>query len=187
MITRLLMTVNVLIFGYMLLVNPELNELYALDPARVVQEPYLIFSSMFLHANGVHLLSNMFALSIIGSQLEKNMSSVKFLALYMISGVVGSIVYLATMPGLPAVGASGAIFGLLGFALPYTGYSKQVVGLVALNGFISFMPGIAWQAHLGGLVTGWILGYFWFTVPMRKLANEPRVQVIDNRPSSTNF
>lgn len=131
-------------------------------------EPWRMITSAFLHSPDslLHILLNMYTLWIFGQALEPVLGRVRFLALYLISALGGSVGYLLLNPllvpgqGLVGlVGASGAIFGLFGAMLLVQrqrgGDTRQLWVLIAINGVIGFLiPHIAWQAHLGGLVTG---------------------------------
>ncbi|HEY1158787.1 MAG TPA: rhomboid family intramembrane serine protease [Arthrobacter sp.] len=131
-------------------------------------EPWRMITSAFLHSPDslLHILLNMYTLWIFGQALEPVLGRVRFLALYLISAFGGSVGYLLLNPllvpgqGLVGlVGASGAIFGLFGAMLLVQrqrgGDTRQLWVLIAINGVIGFLiPHIAWQAHLGGLVTG---------------------------------
>ncbi|GAA2896308.1 rhomboid family intramembrane serine protease [Streptosporangium fragile] len=104
-----------------------------------------------------HIVFNMWALYAIGPELERRLGSARFLALYLLSALGGSVaVYLF---GIAAVGASGAIYGLFGalFVLAKRlGYdARGALWLIGINAAITFLvPGISWQGHLGGLVIG---------------------------------
>ncbi|MEE9097471.1 rhomboid family intramembrane serine protease [Pseudarthrobacter phenanthrenivorans] len=131
-------------------------------------EPWRMLTSAFLHSpdNLLHILLNMYTLWIFGQALEPILGRVRFLALFLISALGGSVGYLLLtplyVPGqqlFGVVGASGAIFGLFGAMLLVQrqrgGDTRQLWVLIAINGVIGFLvPQIAWQAHLGGLVTG---------------------------------
>jgi membrane associated rhomboid family serine protease len=133
-----------------------------------VFEPWRMLTSAFLHSQGfiLHIVLNMYMLWIFGQALEPLLGRVRFLALYLLSAIGGSVGYLLLTPGyVPGeqvtgvVGASGAIFGLFGAMLVVQrhrgGDTKQLWVLIAVNGVIGFLvPQIAWQAHLGGLITG---------------------------------
>ncbi|MHC6229057.1 rhomboid family intramembrane serine protease [Arthrobacter sp. MMS24-T111] len=137
------------------------------DPIVGQLEPWRMLTSAFLHSpdNFLHILLNMYTLWIFGQALEPLLGRFRFLALYLISAVGGSVGYLLLTPLLTqappvgVVGASGAIFGLFGAMLLVQrqrgGDTRQLWVLIAINGVIGFLvPQIAWQAHLGGLVTG---------------------------------
>ncbi|MDN3936142.1 rhomboid family intramembrane serine protease [Arthrobacter sp. YD4] len=131
-------------------------------------EPWRMLTSAFLHSQGfiLHILLNMYMLWIFGQALEPLLGRIRFLALYLISALGGSVgYYLLTPAYVPGqqlagvVGASGAIFGLFGAMLVVQrrrgGDTRQLWVLIAINAVIGFVvPQIAWQAHLGGLVTG---------------------------------
>ncbi len=128
-------------------------------------EPWRMFTSIFAHANILHLLINMYTLFIFGSALEPMLGRARYLALFLISGFAGSLgVLLIASPIVPVVGASGAIFGLFGayFIIQRRlgGNATQMLVLLAINLGIGFLPGfnIAWQAHVGGLVGGVLVG-----------------------------
>jgi len=131
-------------------------------------EPWRMITSAFLHSPDslLHILLNMYTLWIFGQALEPILGRLRFLGLYLISAFGGSVGYLLLNPllvpgqGLVGlVGASGAIFGLFGAMLLVQrqrgGDTRQLWVLIAINGVIGFLiPHIAWQAHLGGLITG---------------------------------
>jgi membrane associated rhomboid family serine protease len=137
-------------------------------PEYGVFEPWRMLTSAFLHSQGfiLHIVLNMYMLWMFGQALEPLLGRVRFLAVYILSAIGGSVGYLLLTPGyIPGqpltgvVGASGAIFGLFGAMLVVQrhrgGETKQLWVLIAINGVIGFLvPQIAWQAHLGGLVTG---------------------------------
>jgi membrane associated rhomboid family serine protease len=127
-------------------------------------EPWRYVTALFAHASPLHLLSNMFSLFMIGRILEPAFGRVRFTVLYFLGGFGGSVAVLLT--GGAAIGASGAIFALLGalfMAIRRIGGStSQLVVLVALNLALGFIvPGIAWEAHIGGLVVGVAIGFIY--------------------------
>jgi membrane associated rhomboid family serine protease len=131
-------------------------------------EPWRMLTAAFLHSQGfvLHIVLNMYMLWIFGQALEPLLGRIRFLALYLISAIGGSVGYLVLtpgyVPGVPltgVVGASGAIFGLFGAMLLVQrhrgGDTRQLWILIIINGVIGFVvPQIAWQAHLGGLIAG---------------------------------
>jgi membrane associated rhomboid family serine protease len=130
---------------------------------------YRLITNVFLHeppGDGLgllHIVFNMWALIVVGPALERSLGRVRFLTVYLVSALAGSVLfYLVAQPGSSALGASGAIFGLFGawfvLARRLRLDSRQIVGLIVINLVISFaVSGIAWQAHVGGLIAGGIL------------------------------
>jgi membrane associated rhomboid family serine protease len=143
------------------------NNIFA-TPQYGAFEPWRMITAAFLHSPDslLHIMLNMYTLWIFGQALEPLLGRVRFLALYLLSAVGGSVGYLLLNPVLVpgqglvgVVGASGAIFGLFGAMLLVQrhrgGDTRQLWVLIAINGVIGFLiPQIAWQAHLGGLITG---------------------------------
>lgn len=130
-------------------------------------EPWRMLTSVFVHSTGLifHVLLNMYTLWIFGQLLEGLLGRSRFLVLYLISGFAGSVgVLWLGDPRMGVVGASGAIFGLMGAFLVIQrrlgGQTTQLFVLLGINLVIGFVPGfnIAWQAHLGGLVAGALVG-----------------------------
>ncbi|MFG2088813.1 MULTISPECIES: rhomboid family intramembrane serine protease [unclassified Spirillospora] len=128
-------------------------------------EWYRLFTTMFLHQRGgtfgiTHILFNMWALWAVGPALEQVLGRWRFLALYMLSGLGGSVLlYLVGDPASSAVGASGAIFGLFGaffvVGRKLGGPVGPIVVLLVINLVITFsVPNISWEGHVGGLVVG---------------------------------
>ena len=131
-------------------------------------EPWRMLTSVFVHSTGLifHVLLNMYTLWIFGQLLEGILGRWRFLSLYLISGLAGSVgVLWLGDPRTGVVGASGAIFGLLGAFLVIQrrlgGSATQLLILLGINLVIGFIPGfnIAWQAHLGGLLAGALVGF----------------------------
>jgi len=144
--------------GYTLV---EFGALY--KPLVLNGEFYRLFTTAFLHIGVVHLLVNCYSLYVIGSQLESFLGKFKFLFVYLISALSGSLMSIIFNSYVSA-GASGAIFGLLG-SLLYFGYNyrvflgnvlkSQIIPLIVLNLSLGFMiSGIDNAAHIGGLIGG---------------------------------
>jgi len=119
-----------------------------------------LLSSAFTHVELWHLAVNMLALYFLGPQLEMVLGRARFLALYVLSGLAGSVlVYWAADPQGTTVGASGAIFGLMGALLVIAhkvgGNVQQLLMWLGLNAVITFtVPNVSWQGHLGGFLGG---------------------------------
>jgi membrane associated rhomboid family serine protease len=129
---------------------------------------YRLITSAFLPPPGVGYLGfldiafNMWALFVVGPAIERALGSIRYLTVYLISAVGGSILVYYLVPSELAAGASGAIFGLFGawfvLAKRLRADARPVVLLIAINLALSFsVPQIAWQAHVGGLIAGGLL------------------------------
>ncbi len=163
-ITYILIAINVLVFiSSMFNENILLN--FAVNRELIVNigQYYRLFTGMFLHSGIIHLLFNMYALYIIGMQLESFLGKWKYLVVYLLSGLGASMLSIFFSNSF-SVGASGAIFGLMG-ALLYFGYhyrvyldsvvKSQIIPLIVLNLILGFtLSGIDNWAHVGGLVSG---------------------------------
>jgi membrane associated rhomboid family serine protease len=124
-------------------------------------EYWRLLTSGFLHAGFIHIAFNMYLLWVLGQMLEPALGSVRFGAIYFTSLLAGSFGALLVDPNVHTVGASGAVFGLMGAAfveLRARGidpFQAGIGGLIAINLVISFLiPNIAWGAHIGGLIGG---------------------------------
>ncbi|MFF1539805.1 rhomboid family intramembrane serine protease [Microbacterium sp. NPDC058269] len=122
-------------------------------------EPWRLLTALFVHGGFVHLALNMLALWMLGQSLEPMLGRVRYLALYLISGLGGSVMVAILAPGTWTVGASGAIFGLLASLLIIGRHiGANVTGILVILGinfaFGFFAGGISWQAHLGGAIVG---------------------------------
>ena len=133
------------------------------QPGDITAAPWTLISIDFTHASALHLLFNMYSLFVVGPPLERFLGRGRFIALYFITGL-GAVVAVDFFVPQGALGASGAIFGLLGALLILARTmglrSGQLVAVIVLNLAIGyFVPSIAWQAHLGGLIVGLLLGF----------------------------
>jgi membrane associated rhomboid family serine protease len=123
-------------------------------------ETYRLLTAAFLHGGVLHLLLNMYALWLFGPQLEATLGRVRFTALYVLSALGGSALsYAFSAPNQPSLGASGAVFGLLGAYLVVGRRlgrdTTPVMVLLVINlGYGFLVPRIDWRAHLGGLLVG---------------------------------
>lgn len=163
-VTYALIIINVIVF-LLSLFNESIIQMFAVNRFFIADlgQYYRLFTGIFLHANFLHLIFNMYALYVIGMQLESFLGKGKYLAVYLLSGLGGSMLSIFFSNGY-SIGASGAIFGLMG-ALLYFGYhyrvyldsvvKSQIIPLIVLNLLIGFTStGIDNWAHIGGLVGG---------------------------------
>lgn len=160
-------------------VFPGIANALVFAPVIGLHQPYRFLTTAFLHANLLHIAVNMYALWIVGAYLERMLGRVRYLALYLLSALGGSVavLLLATPFGdgwyTPVVGASGAVFGAFGailMVLRRTGRdASQILVLIVVNLVLGFVvAGISWQAHLGGLVTGFALGGLYAYAPRER-------------------
>lgn len=138
-------------------------------------EWWRLFTVVLLHGSFTHLLFNMWALWVLGPQIERGVGTWPFVSLYLASAGMGGVAfYLFGSEGI-AVGASGAIFGLFGIWLSWALHRRntlhgrallgQLVFLLMINAALPIIfPAIAWEAHLGGLITGFLIGEIWRSI-----------------------
>jgi membrane associated rhomboid family serine protease len=145
-------------------------------PASGAFEPWRMLTVSLVHSTAgfpLHVLFNMLALWLMGQQLEVAIGRWRFVALYAIATLGGSVAVLyLTSPFQAVVGASGAIFGLLGayfvLARKYGGNTVGIVVLIGINlAFGFFASSISWQAHVGGLITGIAVSFALVQTPKR--------------------
>ncbi len=154
------------------LVVPGWTQRWWFSPVEGASQPWRFLTAAFLHSPSslLHIVFNMIALYMVGPYLEAALGRARYLTLYLVSAVGGSVGMVVLAPVLgpgawatAAVGASGAVFGLFGAVLVVLrrlgNSAGGIIGVIVINGVLSFvLPGVAWQAHLGGLVTGALLG-----------------------------
>ena len=135
------------------------------DLSLMAFEPWRLLTAVFVHGGFLHLALNMLALWMLGQSLEPMLGRVRFLALYLISGLGGSVAVALLAPETATVGASGAIFGLMAALLIIGRHiGANVTGILVILG-INFVVGfvfsqnIAWQAHLGGAIVGALVAF----------------------------
>jgi membrane associated rhomboid family serine protease len=137
-------------------------------------EWWRIFTSGFLHAGFIHIGMNMLFLYLLGPLLERELGRIDFAALYVTSLVTGSFGVMLLDPFARTVGASGAIYGLLGAAVALqlsrgiNPWSSGIGGLILINVLITFtVPGISIGGHLGGLIGGFAAGWMLVQISAR--------------------
>ena len=167
MITYTIIAINILfyvipvIFGEY---NYVINLLCNHGPSIRAGQYYRLFTGMFVHGGLMHLALNCYSLYVIGTQMESFLGKIKYLIIYIVSGLAGALLSMTFSGNVASVGASGAIFGLLGSML-YFGYhyrvylgnviKSQILPLILVNLSIGFMfQGIDNAAHIGGLIGG---------------------------------
>jgi len=174
---NVILAIITVMFAVELIFKPVIGYLW-LDPKMVFQRPWQLVTSIFLHGSFDHYLVNAIVLFFFGSELERRVGGSSYLKIFLLSGIFGNLMYLAfsevTSSSVPALGASGAIYGVMGtlaviapeirvllfFVVPMN--IRLVVVLFALyNLFLtpfSIFTGVAYVAHLGGLIVGLYYG-----------------------------
>jgi membrane associated rhomboid family serine protease len=167
-VTWALVAVNVLVYLVTVAQGAGINnpggKIFAkgllFGPAVAQGDWWRLFTAAFLHGSILHIAMNMLALYWIGGPVEVYLGRARYLAVYVVSGLAGSAGALVVNPGQPTVGASGAIFGILGALLiieyQQTGQlAGQAMSLIAINLIFSFtIPNISYGGHVGGLIGG---------------------------------
>ena len=135
-------------------------------PPLTVGEPWRMVTALFVHSETslFHILFNGYSLWVLGMLMERLLGRGRFLGLFLVAGFGGSVAVLLLAPMQAVVGASGAIFGLFGALLviqqSFGVTNPQLVIVLVLNLVLGFVvPGISWQAHIGGLLVGVLLGW----------------------------
>jgi len=163
---------------------PGWTQLFAFQPNAARSEPYRFLTGALLHSTGFigHIVFNMMALWMTGPLLEKALGRARYITLCIACAIGGSVGFLllaghaedlSSSWYTPVVGASGMVFGLFGALIPVLkrlgGNPRAIIGTLAINAFLGFMvPGIAWQAHLGGFLVGLAMGYAYAKVPRER-------------------
>jgi membrane associated rhomboid family serine protease len=160
---------------------------YEFAPVYATAEPWRLLTAAFLHApdQPLHILFNMYALWLTGPYLEILLGRVRFALLYLVSAIGGSVGFLLLSSpdganwNAGTVGASGAVFGLFGaYFIVQRRLNRDtgpLLAIIAINFALGFLPGVAWQAHLGGLVTGLVTSAVLVYAPK---ANRTQVQIV---------
>jgi membrane associated rhomboid family serine protease len=166
----LIIGINLLLF-IATLVYRDIIFFLGLQPASFLTRPWTILTSMFIHSGFWHIFANMITLFFFGGFLYRLIGRNRFLLVYFAGGILGNILFILLPPSpfSVAIGASGAIFALAGVLVVMMPNLRVLLffiiplplWMVVLFFFAlwSFLPGIAWQAHLGGLVLGLVSGY----------------------------
>jgi len=151
--------------------RPEIGNSLAVTKPILNSNYWVILTAIFVHANLLHIVSNMLALYFFGTFCLQLIDDKLFWLVYFIGGIFGNILYLLIGPANSAVvGASGAIFAIGGLIAMMRPNQKVYlyffipmplwVGIALGFGLTVIIPGVAWQAHLGGLMVGLIAGFF---------------------------
>ncbi len=191
-VTWVLIGINVLVFVYELMLGPDLDHfirIWGTIPREITrgEDLYTLFSSMFLHGGFAHIFGNMLFLKVFGDNVEDRLGHLRFLLFYLITGLIASLIYafLNSDSGIPSVGASGAISGVLGAYIVmfrsnrvsvFFGFGLfhvpawMMIGFWAAQQFLATYAsiayteqtdggGVAYAAHAGGFVAGVVLAF----------------------------
>jgi membrane associated rhomboid family serine protease len=171
-----LIALNVLIFvaelvvgGYPITVTNPVVLLLGLNTAQLSQQPWTIITSVFVHGGFAHIIFNMLSLYFLGSLFLRAAGEKSFLAVFFLGGLAGNILFVLLAPFSIGIGASGAIFAIGGalaimvpsvrvFIIPIPVPMPLWVAIIIFLLLSFLFSGIAWQAHLGGLLLGLIAG-----------------------------
>ncbi len=170
------LTLLILLTFVLQLTIPGFPQAFIFNPKTALTKPWVFVTSMFLHAGLEHLFFNLFALIMFGPLVESRIGSKEFLKIYFLSGIGGSVLYWLTIelglaPAIPALGASGAIYGIMAAAAVY--FPRLIVysfGFIPLKmrdalilwfameflGIFNPYSGIASAAHVGGIIIGYL-------------------------------
>lgn len=166
-VAKILIAINLLIYVFTIIYGDKLILLFGNNRELVLNNGYYrLLTSMFLHGGIIHLACNMYSLFIIGEEVENYLGKWKFLVIYILSGIMGSLLSIVCNGSAFSIGASGAIFGLMG-SLLYFGYhyrlylsgalKNQIIPVIVLNLLLGFsISGIDNMAHIGGLIGGYL-------------------------------
>ena len=165
-----LIAVNILLF-IATSIRPEAANSLAVSRSTIASQPWTIVSAMFTHANIFHIVFNMLALYFYGMYVLALVGEARFFIVYFLGGIIGNALFLLLSgPYAAAVGASGAVFALGGLLVVLVPRMKVMIFPIPVQidlwiaiiifAVISLSPGVAWQAHFGGLATGLAAGYF---------------------------
>lgn len=169
-VTYLLVILNVLLYFVPILTNTydDIINNFCIYPLAIRNgQIYRLLTGTFLHANIIHLGFNCYALYVIGTQLESFLGKLKYLGVYLFSALTGSLLSMLFLGNGASIGASGAIFGLMG-SLVYFGYhyrvylgtalKSQIIPLIVINLLLGFMLNdVDIAAHIGGLIGGYLI------------------------------
>ena len=177
--TFVLLGVIVAVYVGQLLTSGFLTQLFLYWPPLTALEPWRMVTTMFVHSTSsvFHILFNGYSLFILGTLVERLIGSGRFITLFLFSGFGGSVLVSLLSPTSAVVGASGAIFGLFGalFVIQrsFGGANVQLLIVLGLNLVMGFIvPGISWQAHIGGLITGAVVA----NIMVKTRGEEPQRQ-----------
>lgn len=173
-LTYTLLGINIIVFLVDMLLGGQLIALGGkLNPAIIAGEYWRFITPIFLHAGIIHLGFNSYFLYIVGPQVEGTFGTLRFALVYFVAGLAGSVASYALTPNpqIPSIGASGALFGVIGALIPFMYLNKDVLSgarqrimsiaqVIGINLLIGLAPGIDNWGHIGGLLGGLAVAFF---------------------------
>jgi hypothetical protein len=169
----IIIIVNLIIYLASFINSTKLVDTFGVTSSSFTQNPWAILTAMFVHVDFWHIFGNMLVLFFFGQVVYQLIGTKWFLFVYFIGGIVGNLLYVWLGSSVPAIGASGAIYALAGALVVIVPTMRvNIWGIIPMPlwAFVlifmvlwsipNFIPDIAWQAHLGGIVVGLIAGYF---------------------------
>lgn len=167
-LTQALVAINLVLFAAQILTGGRVTDYLYYTPIATLIEPWRMITAGFVHSDNLfteptsvlHIALNMYTLYVFGQVLEPMLGRVRFLVLYLLSILGGSVAVLwFAEPSSGVLGASGGVFGLMGAYLVVVrtlgGNSNSIMGVIAFNLIFTFLnPGVSWQGHIGGLAIG---------------------------------
>ena len=167
-----ILAITVVAYIVAMIPGVDLTNALAYHPLAIYQEPWRLLTVSLTHAGIWHIGFNMLALWMIGRVLEPLIGSGRFLVLYLIATIGGDAAVSLLSPGVWVVGASGAIFGLMGALVVIarrlgTDITSMLVVLGINFAYGLIVGGISWQAHLGGVIAGAVVGLIYYSTRER--------------------
>jgi len=158
-VTFVLLGLMGVVYAAQYLIGDQLTFELAFYAPLMVSEPWRIITSAFAHGGIVHIMFNAYSLWVLGNSVERIVGSGKFLVIFVVSIVTGCLAVVVMDPGSVVIGASAGIFGLFAAVFiinrGFGGNNVSLVVIIGINLAIGFVvPGVSWQAHLGGLAGG---------------------------------
>ncbi len=174
-----ILALTLVVFALQWVTQGAVTSALAYFPPLTAIEPWRMLTVALVHSDNsiFHIVFNMYSLWVLGPLLESLIGRARFAAVYVLSALGGSVAVLWLAPLTVVVGASGAIFGLLGafFVIQRRlgGRSVQLVVIIAINLALGFLiPGVSWQSHVGGLIVGAVLA--WVMLRTRRVDQQRR-------------
>ena len=184
-VTYVLLGTMAVVYGLQWLTGGFVTQLLLYWPPITAIEPWRMLTTMFVHSTSsiFHILFNGYSLYILGTLVERLVGRGRFLWLFVLSGLGGSVAVLWLSPSSAVVGASGAIFGLFGalFVIQrsFGGANTQLLIVLGLNLVLGFVvPGISWQAHIGGLLVGALVAWIFVRTRGNSTRSQERTQLM---------